>query len=70
MALGLCDADKFALVRLEGTTFRGRPATKQNVAQGAKVGDSPRCAPATHVAIPPADALGGNRVSEARGLAV
>ena len=69
-AMNLREAGKFALVRFAGTTSRAHTASRQDIAQRAKVGNCPCCAQATHVAFPPRYALGGFYHSESRGLAL
>ena len=53
VAPDLREAEKFAPVRLVGTSSRAHPANKTDITRRAKVGYCPCCARPTHVATPP-----------------
>ena len=59
--------DGGALVRLVGQTSKGRKGRKKVLVKKAKVGLWPCCAAATHVALPPAFALGAADALKAQG---
>ena len=67
-AVSSSEANGRLLVRLAGTTSRAHSATKQDLAQGAKVGHCACYAGVTQVVLPPAYALGGYDTLNAEGL--
>ena len=69
--MNLCEAEKFALVRLVGTTPRARSIKKLDIAQRAEVGYGPCRGRATHVAAPPTlQHHGSMPPSKGRGLSL
>ena len=70
VAMSLRKAEKFASVRLAGTTSRAHSALRADLARRAKVGNCKCCTTATHVAPPPTYALGEFCPPEERGLAL
>ena len=62
-----CEVEKFALTRSVGTNARAHSAPPAVIAQRAKVGYCPFCTVATHVAFPPAFAIGGFNTHKVRG---
>ena len=70
VALNPCEAGKFALSRLLGTSSCAHSENKTDITQRAEVGCWPCCARATHVATPPTYALGEYPPLKARVLAL
>ena len=65
-----CEAGKFALGPLVRTASRAHSAPRAELTQRARVGYSPRCTLAAHVALPPTYALGDGHLVKARGPAL
>ena len=57
VAMYVCEAEKFALVRSVGIAFRFHPAPRADPTRRAKVGYCSRCALSAHAALPPTCAL-------------
>ena len=58
VALNLCEAEKLALARFVGPTFRAHSAARTDLAQRAKAGYRPRRTRATNLALSPTHPLG------------
>ena len=67
--MNICEAGKLAPICFVRTAIRAHTASRQDIAQRAKVGYCPCCAQATHVSAPPSRALGEFIWLKSRGLA-